>query len=203
MGMEQLMDWISQYGYVALFFCLWLGIVGIPIPDEVIVMTGGFVSSLGVLKLAPSFVITYLGVVSGLSIGYALGRYYGTRLTKKFQQKEKWRPYLVKSEKLVEKYGKFALCVSYFLPVVRHIIPYVVGSHKMRFTQYALYSYSVGLLWTGAFFWLGYQFGEAIPSIAAMSRNWGYVALGVVLLGIVVFQIIRAYRQKKIQKVTN
>lgn len=32
---------IGDYGYVALFFALWLGIVGMPIPDEVIVMTGG------------------------------------------------------------------------------------------------------------------------------------------------------------------
>ncbi|MXQ53890.1 DedA family protein [Shimazuella alba] len=203
MGMEQLMDWISQYGYVALFFCLWLGIVGMPIPDEVIVMTGGFVSSLGVLKLAPSFVITYLGVVSGLSIGYTLGRYYGVGLTKKFREKEKWRSYLQRSEKLVQKYGKFALCVSYFLPVVRHVIPYVVGSNKMKFRDYALYSYSIGLAWTGAFFWLGYQFGQAIPVIAATSRNWGYVALGVILLGIVVFQVIHAYRQKKMTKVSN
>jgi membrane protein DedA with SNARE-associated domain len=203
MGMEQLMHWISEYGYVALFFCLWLGIVGMPIPDEVIVMTGGFVSSLGVLQLAPSFVVTYLGVVSGLSIGYTLGRYYGVSMTKKIQKKEKWRPYLIKSEKLVEKYGKFALCVSYFLPVVRHLIPYVVGSHKMKFTHYALYSYSVGLLWTGVFFWLGYQFGEAIPAIAATSRNWGYVALGVLLAGIVIMQVFRSHRQKKITKVTN
>lgn len=203
MGMDQLMHWISEYGYLALFFCLWLGIVGMPIPDEVIVMTGGFVSSLGVLQFAPSFLVTYLGVVSGLSIGYTLGRYYGVGLTRKFQKKEKWRPYLQKSEKLVDKYGKFALVLSYFLPVVRHVIPYVVGSHKMKFRDYALFSYSVGLIWTGAFFLVGFQFGEAIPKIAAASRNWGYVALGVILLGVVVFQVIRFYRQKKMTKVSS
>jgi membrane protein DedA with SNARE-associated domain len=203
MGMEQLIQWISEYGYLALFFCLWLGIVGMPIPDEVIVMTGGLVSSLGVLQIAPSFLVTYFGVVSGLSIGYTLGRCYGVTWTKKLQEKEKWKPYFIRSEKLVDKYGKYALIVSYFLPVVRHVIPYVVGSHKMKFSQYALYSYSIGLLWTGAFFWLGYQFGEAIPAIAATSRNWGYIALGVILLSIVIFQIVRAYRQKKMAKVSN
>lgn len=203
MGMDQLVHWISEYGYLALFFCLWLGIVGMPIPDEVIVMTGGFVSSLGVLQFAPSFLVTYLGVVSGLSIGYTLGRYYGVGLTKKFQEKAKWRPYLQRSEKLVDKYGKFALVLSYFLPVVRHVIPYVVGSHKMKFRHYALYSYSIGLIWTGSFFLVGYQFGEAIPTIAAASRNWGYVALGVILLGVIIYHSIRVYRQKKMTKVSS
>ncbi|MCH5583416.1 DedA family protein [Shimazuella sp. AN120528] len=203
MGMEQLMHWISEYGYFALFFCLWLGIVGMPIPDEVIVMTGGFVSSLGVLQLVPSFIVTYLGVVSGLSIGYTLGRHYGVGLTKKFQEKEKWRPYLAKSEKLVDKYGKFALILSYFLPVVRHVIPYVVGSHKMKFRHYALYSYSIGLIWTAAFFLVGYQFGTAIPAIASASRNWGYVALGVIVVSIVIYQVIRVYRQKKFMKMSS
>ena len=39
-----------------------------------IVMSGGFVSSVGILSVVPSFVLTYLGVVSGLSLGYILGK---------------------------------------------------------------------------------------------------------------------------------
>ena len=46
--------YIEQYGYWALFFCLWLGIIGMPIPDEMIVMSGGFVSSLGILSVCNS-----------------------------------------------------------------------------------------------------------------------------------------------------
>lgn len=46
MGLQDLLSYIEQYGYFALFFSLWLGIVGIPLPDEMIVMSGGFMSSL-------------------------------------------------------------------------------------------------------------------------------------------------------------
>ncbi len=42
MELHELMSYIEQYGYWALFFCLWLGIIGMPIPDEMIVMSGGF-----------------------------------------------------------------------------------------------------------------------------------------------------------------
>ncbi|MCS5149310.1 DedA family protein, partial [Staphylococcus aureus] len=38
MELHELLSYIEQYGYWALFFCLWLGIIGMPIPDEMIVM---------------------------------------------------------------------------------------------------------------------------------------------------------------------
>ena len=36
MELHELLSYIEQYGYWALFFCLWLGIIGMPIPDEMI-----------------------------------------------------------------------------------------------------------------------------------------------------------------------
>jgi membrane-associated protein len=61
---------ISQFGYAALFFALWLGIVGMPIPDEVVVITGGAVSKAGLLQSFPAFIVTYLGVISGFGEAY-------------------------------------------------------------------------------------------------------------------------------------
>lgn len=69
MHYDVLLNLVQQYGYFALFFTLWLGIVGMPIPDEVIVMTGGLVTALGILNPLPAFILTYLGVISGLSLG--------------------------------------------------------------------------------------------------------------------------------------
>lgn len=42
MEINLLMSIIEQYGYIAIFFLLWLGIVGLPIPDELVVATGDF-----------------------------------------------------------------------------------------------------------------------------------------------------------------
>ena len=60
-----------------------------PIPDEMIVMSGGFVSSLGVLSVIPAFLLTYLGVVSGLSLGYILGKIFGIRVLEKLMKKKR------------------------------------------------------------------------------------------------------------------
>lgn len=82
MDYESLQAMIGEYGYFALFFALWLGIIGMPVPDEVVVMMGGAVTSSGILDPIPAFLLTYLGVVSGLSLGYFVGGSAQTKNTK-------------------------------------------------------------------------------------------------------------------------
>ncbi|MES5864292.1 VTT domain-containing protein [Bacillus cereus group sp. RP32] len=181
MDLHELLSYIEQYGYWALFFCLWLGIIGMPIPDEMIVMSGGFVSSLGILNVIPAFVLTYLGVVSGLSLGYIVGKIFGTKVLDKLMKKKKAK-YLLKSQQMVEKYGHYALVTSYFIPVVRHIVPYLVGMNNMSFKVYALYSYTTGLVWTLAYFVLGSLFGQHIERIVALAIEYGVYFGGIVFV---------------------
>ncbi|GAB6522584.1 MULTISPECIES: DedA family protein [Bacillus cereus group] len=194
MELHELLSYIEQYGYWALFFCLWLGIIGMPIPDEMIVMSGGFVSSVGILSVVPSFVLTYLGVVSGLSLGYILGKVFGTKVLHKLMKKKKAK-YLIKSQEMVDKYGQYALVTSYFIPVVRHIVPYLVGMNNMSFKTYGFYSYTTGFVWTLVYFVLGALFGQHIESIVAIAIEYG-VYFGVIVF--IVTGILYLYRQKRI-----
>lgn len=173
MDVDSLMKLIAQYGYGALFFCLWLGIVGMPIPDEVIVMTGGLVSSLHLLKPVPAFLVTYLGVVSGLTLGYVLGFKVGAPILERLFKKNKANEYLTKSYGLIDRYGAYALCLSYFFPVIRHLVPYLVGIGRMTYKQYALFSYTTGFVWTSLFFTLGRFFGMYIEEIARVVISYG------------------------------
>jgi len=193
MELNELMSSIEQYGYWALFFCLWLGIIGMPIPDEMIVMSGGLVSSMGILDLIPAFLLTYLGVVSGLSLGYILGKIFGIKILNKLMKKKKTK-YLLKSQEMIAKYGHYALVISYFIPVVRHIVPYLVGMNNMSFKTYAVYSYVTGFVWTLVYFVLGSIFGKHIEVIVTLATEYGIYFGGIV---IVVCSISYMYMHKK------
>ncbi|WP_426452195.1 DedA family protein [Paenibacillus sp. S-38] len=173
MTVDTLVAWIEQYGYAALFFSLWLGIVGAPIPDEAIVMTGGAVAAGGLLEPVPAFLLTYLGVVSGLSLGYVLGRYAGGWALDKLKRKPKLQKHIVFSERLVERYGSLALVISYFVPVVRHVMPYLLGMNRMPFSRYAALSYTTGLLWTLLFFLAGRYAGDHAGTAAGYLYGYG------------------------------
>lgn len=192
MDVDTLVTFIEQYGYAALFFCLWLGIVGMPIPDEVVVMTGGFVTSLHLLDPVLAFLITYLGVISGLSIGYGLGRVMGPPVLNKLKKKKNVDKYLTKSYDLINKYGSYSLCLSYAFPIVRHLVPYLVGIGRMSFARYALFSYTVGFVWTLFFFLIGRIFGRYIDRIGVAVHDYGLLALSILLIaGLILWLAIR------------
>ncbi|WP_320938665.1 DedA family protein [Lysinibacillus capsici] len=195
MELQDLLLFIEQYGYFALFFSLWLGIIGMPLPDEMIVMSGGFLSSLGKLVIWKSFLLTYLGVVSGLSLGFILGKLFGHRVLEKLVKKKKAK-YLSKSKELLDQYGRFALVLSYFIPIVRHILPYLVGMNNMPFKTYALFSYTTGFVWTLIYFTLGLLFGSQIEYISVIATKYGiYFGLFIVTVSCIYYFYIRKFKK--------
>ncbi|WP_010493950.1 DedA family protein [Paenibacillus elgii] len=200
MTYDTLMLWIGQFGYLALFFALWLGIVGMPIPDEVIVMTGGAVTASGLLHPVPAFLLTYLGVVSGLSLGYVLGRYAGTPVLERLRKKKKMDKAIEMSEKLNQKYGSLALIISYFFPVVRHVLPYLVGMNKMSFRRYALLSYTTGFVWTLAFFFIGRLTAGHAQEIGMLIYGYGLKLLWIPLALAAAWVLIKLAQRKKLQE---
>lgn len=195
MELQDLLGFIEQYGYFALFFSLWLGIIGMPLPDEMIVMSGGFLSSLEKMVVWKSFLLTYLGVVSGLSLGYFLGKIFGHRVLDKLIKKNKAK-YLVKSKELLNKYGRFALVLSYFIPIVRHILPYLVGMNNMPFKTYALFSYTTGFVWTLMYFTLGLLFGSQMEVISMLAIKYGiYFGIISVIISSFYYFYIRKFKK--------
>ncbi|MBD8520227.1 DedA family protein [Lysinibacillus fusiformis] len=191
MELQDLLLVIERYGYFSLFFSLWLGIIGMPLPDEMIVMSGGFLSTLETMSIWKSFLVTYLGVVSGLSIGYVLGRLFGHQVLDKLLKRKKAK-YLLKSKELLDKYGRFALVFSYFIPIVRHILPYLVGMNNMSFKTYMLFSYTTGFVWTFIYFTLGLLFGSHIEHISILATKYGiYLGMVIVIISCLYYFYIR------------
>lgn len=203
LSLDMLLAIIEQYGYLALFFMLWLGIVGLPIPDELVVAAGGFLASRGILIPLYSFLAGYFGVASGLTIGYLLGRWFGKPILHRLSRNPKMHAYIARSTALIEKYGTFSLCISYLLPVVRHVVPYIVAMGGMTYRRYALNSYTTGLVWTAGFYFVGHFFGRNMEMVVALTRKYGFITLGIIILligiGIVIRRMILAKQSCKIE----
>lgn len=190
---EVLLVLVQDYGYIALFFALWLGIIGMPVSDEVIVMTGGMLTAFGLLDPIPAVILTYLGVVSGLSLGYILGNCLGAPVLDRIvKNRQKTKYYVDKARAMLDRFGRFALVISCFFPVIRHLVPYLAGIGKMSFRRYVLYSYSSGFVWTLLYFCAGRLFGNHIDQIGLLVTRFGWYTLAVlVLAGLMILGITR------------
>lgn len=200
MGYELLLTIIEEVGYVALFLVLCLGLIGLPIPNEAVVMTGGALAAAGVLSTVPAFLMTFLGICSAMTFGYSIGRFAGSKLSKWFSSKKNISKFIVKSEQLGQKYGGYAISISLCLPFLRHVTPYVMGFNKMLFRRFIMFAYPSAFVWTLTYFIIGTFVGDKVQDISGLiytSGEWLVITIAVVGLGYLTYKFFKVKSKKE------
>ena len=171
--MHALLLTITKYSYVGIFVALGLGILGFPLPDETLIAFVGFLVYEGKLDFLYAFGVCFIGSVSGVTLGYILGRTFGNRLIKRYSTKLNVSPdHIRNARKFYVRYGKFALFVGYFIPGVRHLTAIFAGSSIMPYPVFAFSAYSGAALWTFVFMNLGFFLGEKWQRVSAYSNRF-------------------------------
>ncbi|OIJ11635.1 hypothetical protein BKP35_11905 [Anaerobacillus arseniciselenatis] len=156
---SDILNIIRELGYVGIFLWLWLGMFGVPIPNEVIVTTVGYLSTTPYLQFEKVFVIGYLGIVASLSTSYLLGRLLGGKLVAYLKKKSGTKSSIRKAIHLIKKYHVYSLIISYFIPGVRNFVPFLYGMMRLSYFRFAILSYSTAFIWFSLFFSLGKMTG--------------------------------------------
>ena len=73
-SLVDLVHWISLHGPFVLFFLLALGIIGLPIPDETLLVISGTLIRNDILALPLTTILVVLGTMTGITVSYILGR---------------------------------------------------------------------------------------------------------------------------------
>ncbi|MBM0067632.1 DedA family protein [Alkalicoccobacillus gibsonii] len=154
--MEFVKELIAHYGYFGILIALVGGIVGLPIPDELLLITVGYFTHSGELNLYLSILISLLGSIIGISISYFLGKKLGlpfllTHGSKFFLSNKK----IDRAQVLFQKYGAFILVIGYFIPGVRHLTGYIAGISNLPYKRFSLYAYSGAFVWVNTFIFAG------------------------------------------------
>ncbi len=196
--METWLDLIQHYGYVASYFILTLGIIGLPVPDEVILTYLGYITSLGKMNFYLTFLTTFAGALSGITLSYLLGGKLGEPFLRKYGPKffikEKT---IARTNDLFRKYGSFVLFICYFIPGIRHVAAYLAGITNFSFKRFILYAYSGAFIWITTFLTLGNRLGENWVSIHHFLQRYMLYIMFLLLFSTVVLLIVMRLRIKK------
>ena len=186
--MQCILPFLIKYSYLGIFAALGLGILGLPIPDETLLALAGFLVFNGTLSYPNAIMAAFAGTISGISIGYLLGRGFGHPFLVKYSANLRINPeHLHKAEEWYGKYGKFALFIGYFVPGVRHLTAIFAGIAVMPYKTFAMHAFAGGLLWTVTFVTMGYYLGEKWKHIYIYSHRY---FLPLALIAIVIFLLI-------------
>jgi membrane protein DedA with SNARE-associated domain len=196
-----MLDWattfISHHGPALLFLLLMGGIVGIPIPDETLLVFCGYQISKGNLSPWQTWLFAVAGSLCGISLSYTIGRTLGLAGVHRYGK------YLHLTEERLnrvhgwfDRIGHWALFVGYYIAGLRHFTAMVAGISKLRFPSFMMFAWSGGVLWVTTFLTLGYFLGDKWKQIAEVIHHYLLYASLVILFGAGLWYYLRLRRKR-------
>ncbi|MBS5912281.1 DedA family protein [Paenibacillus macerans] len=176
---------MEQYGYFGIFLLIALENVFPPIPSEVILTFGGFMTTYTSLTPAGVILASTLGSILGAVILYGIGllvnvdrlegwvERYGRFLRLK---KEDIR----RADAWFDRYGYWTVLFCRMIPLIRSLISVPAGMAKMKFGLFLLFTTVGTLIWNVTLVLVGAAVGGNWGKIVAFMDVYSHIAYGVI-----------------------
>ncbi len=169
--------------------------VGLIAPGEFTVMLGGAVAQQGDISLPLILGITWFCAFAGDSasfmLGSRLGRSFLVRHGRRFRITEQR---LRQVEDYFSRYGGRTILIGRFIGLVRALAPFIAGSSRMRYRDFAPFSILGTGLWSTGLILAGYFAAQSLDAVTnAVGKGllvFGIV-VGVVVAIVVVYRFLR------------
>jgi membrane protein DedA with SNARE-associated domain len=198
--LERLVDLLSagslDIGYAFVFSMLLLCGFGLPMPEDVILVTGGVLAWMssdlevatfrgmlhdpGLLTMAA---FGLAGILAGDSVIFYAGRRFGHRVAEFGPLRRVITPEKLEFvEKKVRKRGNVMVMFARFLPGLRAPTYFTVGHARMPYWKFMLYDGFAALISAPLWVCVGFYFGSDIQEAARVARKFSHYILLVVLV---------------------
>ncbi|WDV97923.1 DedA family protein [Brevibacillus parabrevis] len=189
-----LTHFIEQYSYLGIFLMMALENVFPPIPSEVILTFGGFMTTRTTLTVPGVILAATLGSVLGAILLYAIGRYLDVSKIEKVVERYGHllrikKTDIQKADAWFDKYGYWTILFCRMIPLVRSLISIPAGMTGMGLPLFLLFTTIGTLLWNIALVLVGALLGESweqVLHVMDVYSKFVYIGIGVVGVGFLV-----------------
>ena len=158
-------DWLSQFGYLGVFLLILAENIFPPIPSEVILTLGGFMTTTTTMTKLGIIIASTSGSVVGAIILYWLGSFLGVERLERIVEKygkilRLKKKDIHKADAWFDKYGVWAVFFGRLVPLVRSLISIPAGMSNMKFWLFLWFTTLGTLIWNTILVSVGAAVGE-------------------------------------------
>ncbi|MEG0259845.1 MAG: DedA family protein [Lysinibacillus sp.] len=165
-----IIDVMEQYGYIGIFFLITIENIFPPIPSEIILSFGGFMTTQSDLEITGVIVASTLGSVFGALVLYGIGRLVDVKRLEKIVSR--WG-YLLrlkngdirKANNWFASHGVVAVFFCRFVPLIRSLISLPAGMARMPLGLFLFLTTLGTMTWNVVLVKIG----------AAVGDSWGRI----------------------------
>ncbi|MBM7553494.1 DedA family protein [Thalassobacillus pellis] len=167
---EWITSFMEQYGYIGIFLMMLFENLFPPIPSEIVLPYGGFMTTTTGLSVIGVIAVSTLGSLLGAVALYLIGLLMDVERLEKIV--ERWGHILrVKKEDIhkadawFDRYGPWTVLFCRMVPLVRSLISIPAGMSNMKVVVFLLYTTIGTLIWNTILVSIGAALGESWDSI--------------------------------------
>lgn len=188
---------MEQFGYFGVAFLILIENLFPPIPSEVILTFGGFMTTSTELNIPWMIVAATVGAVGGAAILYGVGTLLDVERLEKIIDKygnilRITHEDIHKADSWFDRYGFWTVFFCRFVPLIRSLISLPAGMANMNFGLFLLFTTIGTLIWNTVLIYLGAAVGsqwETIVHYMDIYSNIAYVIIAIIGIAVIIWYI--------------
>ena len=194
---------MNQFGYFGIFFLIFIENIFPPIPSEVVLLFGGFMTTYSKLNLFGMIIFSTLGSTVGAIVLYYIGKILNKERLKKIVSGKIGKVLrlkasdIEKADKWFDTKGNRTVFFWRVFPVVRGLISIPAGMSEMIMSKFLLYTITGSLIWNTVLLFIGSKVGENWKKIEQIMNQYSHIILIILIIAFIGFVIYHFSKKKK------
>lgn len=193
--------YIEHFTYLGLFAILLLCGMGLPMPEDIALLAGGFLVHRGIIRYPITLAVSLLGVVAGDNSLFFLGRRFGTGLVRYFGlNRPGSKAQIERIRAFMHRHGHRAIFYARFLAGLRALIYLTAGSFGVTPLRFLLYDLLGAVISVPIVVSIGYLFGGQLEVVVHYLGGFERLLWIVVVLSLAIYGMRLLYTRTSAQK---
>ena len=202
---EFIINIMNSYGYIGVFLLILIENIFLPIPSELILLFGGFMTTYTKLNIIGMIISATLGSLIGALLLYKIGTIFSKEKLKILISGKLGRVLKLKNRdidnanKWFTNKGKKTVFFGRFIPLIRSIISIPAGINKMNISKFITYTLLGSAIWNLVLIILGHIVGRNWKAILTIFKLYSRFSL-LLLFILLIILITKLYKNKSKEK---
>lgn len=198
---DMIIQIMNQFGYLGVCFLIAIENIFPPIPSEVILTFGGFMTTYTRLSVPGVIVFATLGSTIGALVLYWVGTFLNRERLQKLTEKKIFRflgfgkEDVGKTLDWFDRHGKKAILFGRCVPIIRSLVSIPAGMAEIRLPVFLFYTVIGSTVWNVVLVSLGALLGASWEMVVLYVKEYSLV-IEVILAVVVLILGIRFIRKK-------